>query len=103
VAATSTTSASPNTPRSSSSSCEVLICHGTDDPFASSDMVEAVLNGLQKSRNTVSLLQLRGARHGFTNPAQAYHADQKSFGYDAEAARKSWRQAMALLNRRLSS
>jgi dienelactone hydrolase len=83
--------------------CEVLICNGTDDPFVSSDMVEAALQSLQESRNTVSLLQLKGARHGFSNPAQAFNANQASFGYDADAALKSWRQAMALLSRRLAS
>jgi dienelactone hydrolase len=91
-------------PRSSEAkprACEVLLCTGTDDPFVSSVMVEAALQGLQDSRHTVSLLQLRGARHGFSNPGQQHNANQKSFGYDADAAVKSWRQTMALLHRRL--
>jgi dienelactone hydrolase len=81
--------------------CEVLICTGTDDPFVSSDMVETALQGLQDTRHTVSLLQLRGARHGFSNPGQLHNANQKAFGYDGDASRKSWRQTMALLHRRL--
>jgi dienelactone hydrolase len=81
--------------------CEVLICTGTDDPFVSPDMVETALQGLQDTRHTVSLLQLRGARHGFSNPGQQHNANQKAFGYDGDAARKCWRQTMALLHRRL--
>lgn len=92
---------SPNSIPAQPRPCEVLLCTGTDDPIVSSDMVEAALQGLQDSRHTASLLQLRGARHGFSNPGQQHNANQMSFGYDADAAHKSWRQTMALLHRRL--
>jgi dienelactone hydrolase len=91
----------PSSSEAKPRACEVLLCTGTDDPFVSSDMVEAALQGLQDSRHTVSLLQLRGARHGFSNPGQQHNANQESFGYDADAAHKSWRQTMALLHRRV--
>jgi dienelactone hydrolase len=44
-----------------------------------------------------SLLQLK-AKHGFSNPAQV-HNPNEAFEYDAEAAAKSWRQAVALMKR----
>jgi len=45
-------------------------------------------------------LQLKDAKHGFTNPAQDFN-DIPAFGFDKESADKAWRQAMALLRRRL--
>lgn len=84
------------------SDCEVLVCHGTNDPFVSTDMIVAALQTLQDCRHTVSLLQLASARHGFTNPGQA-HNSNPAFAYDAAAAAKAWRQTMALLERRIRS
>jgi dienelactone hydrolase len=40
------------------------------------------------------------ANHGFTNPAQV-HNNNAAFGYHPEAAKKAWRQAVALLTRRI--
>jgi dienelactone hydrolase len=51
----------------------------------------------QELGHKASLLQLK-AKHGFSNPAQV-HNPNDAFGYDAEAAEKSWRQAVALLKR----
>jgi dienelactone hydrolase len=79
---------------------EVLICHGTDDPFTDDATMEKTLATLQDHRHLSSLLQLKGAKHGFTNPAQAYN-EKDEFDYNQEAANKSWRQAVALLKRRL--
>jgi dienelactone hydrolase len=82
---------------------EVLICHGTKDPFVSDTSLEQALAYLQSqpSHITTSLLQLQGARHGFTNPAQDFHPNQQAFGYNIEAATKAWKQAMNVLRRNL--
>ncbi|KAL7558523.1 hypothetical protein ACA910_008117 [Epithemia clementina (nom. ined.)] len=81
---------------------EVLICHGDQDPFVSSESLEGVLALLQVdlAYHRTSLLQLAGAKHGFTNPAQDYN-DNPAFQYHAPAAHKAWRQTLNMLQRTL--
>ena len=83
------------------SRCELLICNGVEDPFVKAEDMENALRIFQKLRIPVSLLQLRDARHGFSNPAQDFNTNSKAFGYHQESANKSWRQGIALLRRRL--
>jgi dienelactone hydrolase len=80
---------------------EVLICHGTEDPFVSSTALEQALATLQARRYRTSLLQLP-ARHGFTNPAQDFN-ENPAFAFAPEAAAKAWKQATNLLQRTLGS
>jgi len=83
--------------------CEVLICHGAEDPFVSDASLERALETLQRCGYvTTSLLQLKEAKHGFSNPAQDFNPSP-AFGYDHDAATKSWKQTLALLKRRLST
>lgn len=78
---------------------DVLICHGTADPFVPSENVERALATLQAHRFRTSLLQL-SAKHGFTNPAQHFN-DNPAFAFDSEAAAKAWRQAVNLVREKL--
>jgi dienelactone hydrolase len=77
---------------------EILICHGLQDPFVSDQSLERALATLTVTGHIVSLLQLQGAKHGFTNPAQDFN-DNPAFAFDANSANKAWRQTMALLRR----
>lgn len=54
----------------------------------------------QSYGHRTSLLQLQ-AKHGFSNPAQDFNPNP-AFLYDAEAAEKSWKQAVGLLRRKLT-
>jgi dienelactone hydrolase len=87
-----TTPATPTT--------EVLICHGVNDPFVSPLQIERALETMQNLDHRVSLLQLN-AKHGFSNPAQAFNKNP-AFEYNLDAANKAWRQTTALLNRALT-
>lgn len=78
---------------------DVLICHGTEDPFVSDDNIERALATFQAHRFRTSLLQLP-AKHGFTNPAQDFN-DSPAFAFHAESATKSWRQATNLVRQKL--
>jgi dienelactone hydrolase len=78
---------------------DVLICHGTDDPFVSTNLLENALATFQAHRCRTSLLQLP-AKHGFSNPAQDYNPNP-AFQYNAEAATKSWKQAINHLKKNL--
>jgi dienelactone hydrolase len=86
----------------SSMSAEVLVCNGVEDPFVSSQTLENALTTFQQYGHRLSLLQLKGAKHGFTNPAQDFN-DNPAFAFHAESAHKSWHQATALLKRRCSN
>ncbi|GAX26880.1 hypothetical protein FisN_9Lh174 [Fistulifera solaris] len=86
----------------SSAGAEVLICNGVEDPFVSSQTLENALATFQQYGYRLSLLQLKGAKHGFTNPAQDFN-DNPAFAFHTESARKSWHQATALLKRRCSN
>jgi dienelactone hydrolase len=81
---------------------EILLCHGLQDPFVSGQTLERALATLTQTGHIVSLLQLKGAKHGFTNPAQDFN-DNPAFAFDAVSADKAWRQAMALLRRACAS
>mmetsp|Transcript_8718 Transcript_8718/g.16615 ORF Transcript_8718/g.16615 Transcript_8718/m.16615 type:complete len:366 (+) Transcript_8718:62-1159(+) len=83
----------------SSGSVDVLICHGTEDPFVSDENLEKALATLQAHRFRTSLLQLP-AKHGFTNPAQDFN-ENPAFAFDAESATKAWRQATNLVRQKL--
>lgn len=79
---------------------DVLICHGTEDPFVPEENLEQALATFQAHRFRTQLLQLSGAKHGFSSPAQAFNPNP-AFGYNAEAAAKAWRQALNLIRQRL--
>lgn len=79
---------------------EILLCHGTKDPFVTEESLERALETFQNQRHVLSLLQLP-VKHGFTNPAQAFN-ENPAFGFDKEAADKAWRQTVSLLSRRLA-
>ena len=85
--------------RVSRSTIDVLICHGTQDPFVSEQMLEDALATLQAQRCRTTLLQLP-AKHGFSNPAQDFNPNP-AFAYNAEAAAKAWRQAVNLFKAKL--
>jgi dienelactone hydrolase len=74
----------------------VLICCGTEDPFAGPDERLAFEAEMREAGVADWRLELYGGvKHSFTNPA----ADQLTipgFGYDARADRRSWRSMLEL-------
>jgi dienelactone hydrolase len=95
-----TTLASRPPPTGATRIAEVLICNGVQDPFVSSNSLEQALALLQKFNYRTSLLQLVDAKHGFSNPAQDFY-DNPSFAFQQEAAEKSWKQTLNMLQRTL--
>jgi dienelactone hydrolase len=66
---------------------EILICRRLQDPFVSDQSLERALATLTVTGHIVSLLQLQGAKHGFTNPAQDVN-DNPAFAFDANSAKR---------------
>ena len=80
----------------------ILICNGVDDPFVNSSDLDACVELFQSRGHSVEVLQLPGAKHGFTNPAQDFN-DNPSFQYHEQSANIAWTNAQELLHKTLGS
>jgi dienelactone hydrolase len=71
-----------------------LICHGALDPFARPEEIAAFQRSLDDGKVDYQFVSYAGAVHSFTNPAAdtIAAAGMKGVGYNATAARRSWRQ-----------
>jgi dienelactone hydrolase len=89
-------------PKSNSKGCgKVLICNGNDDPFVSKDDLQSAKAYFESAGYKVDIAQMKGAKHGFTNPAQAFN-ENNSFGYNDAAAEASWEMTLNLLRETFS-
>lgn len=89
------------TPSSEVTNSELLICNGVQDPFVSSEDLTVAKQLFRQHGFQVEILNLKGAKHGFSNPAQTFN-ENPSFGYDEKAATEAWDTAIQLLARTLS-
>jgi dienelactone hydrolase len=83
-----------------SQNAEILICNGADDPFVTQEDLDMAKKSFLEKGHKVEILQLAGAKHGFTNPAQAF-SDNPAFDYDEVAANKAWTETIKLFQRTL--
>ncbi len=72
--------------------CEMLICHGADDPFVPAADVKAFEDELHAAGVKYELIKYPGAVHAFTQKA-AGDDPKKGAAYNEAADKKSW-QAM---------
>jgi len=87
--------------QSSSDGGTVLICNGKDDPFVLEEDLDVCTKFFESQGWTVDLQQYESAKHGFSNPAQAFNKDTEKFGYNKDADTKSWNAALQLLEKEL--
>jgi dienelactone hydrolase len=88
----------PRTEASKKIRASVLLCSGTDDPFATRDQRAAFEAEMTDAAVADWRLELfGGVPHSFTNPA-ADEWDQPGLGYDARADRRSWRSMLSLFD-----
>ena len=91
----------PRPPPASTPRARVLVCTARRDPFVPKEAVDALVEQLDAAGATYELqLYGGGARHGFSNPAQALNP-RPAFGYDARACRASWDAATRVLGEEL--
>jgi dienelactone hydrolase len=77
----------------------VLMCCGTEDPFATPEDRLAFEAEMREARVADWRLELYGGvKHSFTNPA-ADDLGMPGFGYDADADRRSWSAMLDLFGR----
>jgi len=76
---------------------DILICNGQLDPFVDQTTVlQYAIDTLEQLGHKVRLLNLEGAKHGFSNPAQDYNPNE-SFRYNEGAAEAAWSEAVSHL------
>jgi dienelactone hydrolase len=80
---------------------EVLICNGAKDPFVSQEDLDDVKKLFLERNCKVEILQLAGAKHGFTNSAQALN-ENPAFDYSQLASEKAWSATIELLQRTIA-
>jgi dienelactone hydrolase len=81
---------------------EICAFNGADDPFVSQVHLDTAKKRLEAIGHTFKIFQMAEAKHGFSNPAQAWN-DNPAFSYTESAAKKGWEETIALLHRRLGA
>lgn len=76
---------------------KVLICNGMDDPFVVPDDLNKAMTYFEANAFHVEIVQLDNAKHGFTNPAQAYNPNP-AFGFCKGGSKMAWSKAQELLH-----
>ena len=69
--------------------CEVLVCHGADDPVSSPQDIAAFENEMRKGGVDWQLIKYGGAVHSFTQP-MAGTDNSKGAAYNEKADQRSW-------------
>ncbi|KAG7360614.1 dienelactone hydrolase [Nitzschia inconspicua] len=75
---------------------KVIICNGSDDPFVTKEDVDSAKAYFESAGYKVEIATMKDARHGFSNPAQAFN-NNDSFDYNELAAETSWARTMRVL------
>ena len=79
---------------------KIVIAHGENDPFVTSQDLDTAAYYLNASGIVVDIVSL-DAKHGFSNPAQAFN-ENSAFDYSKEAASISWDKTIELFRDKLS-
>lgn len=71
---------------------KVLVLHGADDKFTTSEQIEAFKKEMKEAGADMTFISYPGAVHSFTNPDADMFAKKFNIplGYNADADRKSW-------------
>lgn len=69
--------------------CQVLACHGADDPYVKPEELAAFEAELRDARVDWRLIQYGGAVHSFTQP-MAGNDNSKGAAYNERADKRSW-------------
>ena len=78
---------------------KVLICHGEEDPFTTTDQISAFKKEMQTAKIDYEFKTYTGAKHAFTNP-DATALGQKfniPLAYNAQADKASWQDMQVFL------
>ncbi|CAG4884611.1 Dienelactone hydrolase [Georgfuchsia toluolica] len=76
---------------------KVLVLHGADDPFVTSEQVKSFEDEMRGGNVDWQLVKYSKAVHSFTNP-DAGNDNSKGAAYNAEADRRSWEEMKSFFN-----
>lgn len=77
--------------------CRVLVCHGADDPYESSEDLSAFQNEMRQGNVDWQMNFYGNAVHGFTNP-EAGDDHESGYAYTESADKRSWRDMKIFFN-----
>ena len=67
----------------------VLVCHGADDPYVTTDALSTFIDEMKKAKVNYEIGYYSGAVHSFTNPASG-NDPSKGVAYNKVADERSW-------------
>jgi dienelactone hydrolase len=74
----------------------VLVLNGAEDPMVTKEQIAAFEKDMAAAGAKFELVNLKGAKHSFTNP-DAAKAGMDALAYDAQADKESWQRLLKLL------
>jgi dienelactone hydrolase len=79
---------------------KILVCHGADDPYESSEEITAFQQEMRDSKADWQMIYYANAVHSFTNP-EAGNDNSKGAAYNEKAAKRSFEHLKLFLNETL--
>lgn len=76
---------------------KVLVLHGADDPFVSSEGIDAMKKSFNDAKVDWQMIEYSGAVHAFTQP-MAGNDNSRGAAYNEKADKRSWRHMRAFFN-----
>lgn len=76
---------------------KVLVCHGADDFFESTEEIQAFQQEMRTANADWQMIYYGNAVHAFTDP-DAGNDKSKGIAYNAEAAKRSWKAMLQFLD-----
>jgi dienelactone hydrolase len=80
---------------------KILVCHGADDKFISSEQVAKFQKEMNDAGADMQFISYPGALHGFTNPGATELGKKNNIpiAYNADADKKSWEDMKAFFKK----
>jgi dienelactone hydrolase len=79
---------------------KILVLNGAADPMVTPEQREAFKKEMKTAKVKYEFIDLKDAKHGFTNPDADKHG-MPALGYNAEADKKSWAEMLRFFKKNL--
>jgi dienelactone hydrolase len=72
----------------------VLVCNGADDPYVTSEQIDAFKNEMDNAKVHYKFINYEGSKHSFTNPAADSLGTKFNMPlvYNEKADKESWQE-----------
>jgi dienelactone hydrolase len=79
---------------------KIIVLNGAADPMVTPEQREAFKKEMKAAKVKYEFIDLKGAKHGFTNPDADKHG-MPALAYNAEADKKSWAEMLKFFKKNL--